>query len=431
MGYLVLAGADERTYYQAGSCPGPQHGTRVGRKHKKKWRREYRHLCVDIEVDTNGNIVREDHVKTSESIQHHPCKGLGKSTFLGVESNSHGHQPSYPGKSEHFDNKRFAFKCDVPNSKMTSVNLKSWSGSSHMNNGSSGGYVKDNSGSVRTLWDQLVMGIDVSGKGTGDAFCKKVENLPVVVHNNGTTCYQKIDDSLKVANRKLYCAQNETDERCACRNISHYGTRRCIDEKSSLPGCNEVKAGFDKYPAKAVTEFNVKTFTPTCFAQGICSRDGQFLPDNQPDVCSQTIAICKQDVNLYGDITGGAVNVDQTMDCSATNTNTPSSGSGAAEDEVEAARAALARGDPGAQERLDAARAALDAAESPISFTDFRTNPRSYIPNSLDGLKTNRKQQLGAGGVGGVFMMMMCCCLVVLLLLSSGGGGPAARRFKR
>ena len=36
MGYIVLAGADEKTYYQAGSCPGPQHGTRVGRKHKKK-----------------------------------------------------------------------------------------------------------------------------------------------------------------------------------------------------------------------------------------------------------------------------------------------------------------------------------------------------------------------------------------------------------
>ena len=413
MVYIVLAGADEKTYYQAGSCPGPQHGTRVGRKHKQKWRREYRHLCVDIEVDTNGNIVRNDHVKTSESIQHHPCKGLGKSTFLGVESNSHGHQPSYPGKSEHFDNKRFAFKCDVPNSKMTSVNLKSWSGSSHMNNGSSGGYVKDNSGSVRTLWDQLVMGIDVSGKGTGDAFCKKVENLPVVVHNNGTTCYQKIDDSLKVANRKLYCDQNETDERCACRNISLYGTRRCVEEKSTLPGCAEVKAEFDKFPGKAVTETPPITWTPTCFSSGICARPGQYLPESQPQTCAQTIAICTQDLELYGDITGGNVTIDQEMDCEASSSNTPSSGSGGGG----------GGGDGDGDGDGD--------TEEPISLTDFRTNPRSYIPNSLDGLKTNRKQQLGAGGVGGVFMMMMCCCLVVLLLLSSGGGGPAARRFSR
>jgi hypothetical protein len=255
------------------------------------------------------------------------------------------------------------------------------------------------------------MGVDVPGV-QGDSFCKKVANLPAVIHNNGTTCYNKIDATLQATNRKLYCAQNETDERCACRNISHYGTQRCIDEKSTLPGCNEVKAGFDKYPAKAVTEFNVKTFTPTCFAQGICSRDGQFLPDNQPDVCSQTIAICKQDVNLYGDITGGAVNVDQSMDCSATSTNTPSSGSGGGG----------GGGDGDGDGDGD--------TEEPVSLTDFRTNPGSYIPNSLDGLKTNRKQQLGAGGVGGVFMMM-CCCLVVLLLLSSGGGGPVARRFSR
>ena len=430
MGYIVLAGAEASTNYEAGSCPGPQHGTRIGRKHKQKWRREYRHKCVDIEVDTNGNIVRSDHVKTSESIQHHPCKGLGKSTFLGVESNSGGGQPGYAGKSEHFDNKTFAFKCDVPDSKMTSVNLKAWSGDGHMNNGSSGGYVKDNSGTVRSLWDQLVMGIDVSGKGSSEGFCKKVANLPVVVHNNGSTCYSKLNAELQAANRKLYCDQNETDELCACRNISLYGTKRCVEEKSTLPGCAEVKAEYDKFPGKAVTETPPITWTPTCFSSGICARPGQYLPESQPQTCAQTITICTQDLELYGDITGGQIDIDQKMDCDASSTNTPSSGSGAAEDEVEAARAALARGDPGAQERLDAARDALDEGESPISLTDFRTNPRSYIPNSLDGLKTNRKQQLGAGGVGGVFMMM-CCCLVVLLLLSSGGGGPVARRFKR
>ena len=330
---------------------------------------------------------------------------MGKSTFLGGGTESHGHWVDYTGKAANFYGAEFAFKCEVPNSKVTAANLKSWSGSDHMN-GSSGAAAKQ-SGTRKTLWEQLVMGVDVPGV-QGDSFCKKVANLPAVIHNNGTTCYNKIDATLQATNRKLYCAQNETDERCACRNISHYGTQRCIDEKSTLPGCNEVKAGFDKYPAKAVTEFNVKTFTPTCFAQGICSRDGQFLPDNQPDVCSQTIAICKQDVNLYGDITGGAVNVDQSMDCSATSTNTPSSGSGG--------------GGGGGDGDGD--------TEEPVSLTDFRTNPRSYIPNSLDGLKTNRKQQLGAGGVGGVFMMM-CCCLVVLLLLSSGGGGPVARRFSR
>ena len=409
MGYNVGSGAWHKTYSAQGGCPGPQSGTRVGRKRKKKSGRSYHHYCVAIEIDGNGNVVGRNNEVAYNSSRggHHPCKGLGKSTFLGGGTESHGHWVDYTGKAANFYGAEFAFKCEVPDSKVTAANLKSWSGDGHMNS-SSGAAVKQ-SGTRKTLWEQLVMGVDVPGV-QGDSFCKKVANLPAVIHNNGTTCYNKIDATLQATNRKLYCAQNETDERCACRNISHYGTQRCIDEKSTLPGCNEVKAGFDKYPAKAVTEFNVKTFTPTCFAQGICSRDGQFLPDNQPDVCSQTIAICKQDVNLYGDITGGAVNVDQSMDCSATSTNTPSSGSGGG------------GGGGGGDGDGD--------TEEPVSLTDFRTNPRSYIPNSLDGLKTNRKQQLGAGGVGGVFMMM-CCCLVVLLLLSSGGGGPVARRFSR
>ena len=413
MGYNVGSGAWHKTYSEEGGCPGPQAGTRVGRKRKKKSGRSYGHYCVAIEIDANGNVVGRDNEVGYNSSRggHHPCKGLGKSTFLGGGTESHGHWVDYTGKAANFYDAEFAFKCEVPNSKVTAANLKSWSGSDHMNGSSGAAAIQ--SGTRKTLWEQLVMGVDVPGV-QGDAFCKKVENLPAVIHNNGTTCYNKIDATLQATNRKLYCAQNETDERCACRNISHYGTQRCIDEKSTLPGCNEVKAGFDKYPAKAVTEFNVKTFTPTCFAQGICSRDGQFLPDNQPDVCSQTIAICKQDVNLYGDITGGAVNIDQSMDCSATSTNTPSSGSGGG--------GGGGGGDGDGDGDGD--------TEEPVSFTDFRTNPGSYIPNSLDGLRTNRKQQLGAGGVGGVFMMM-CCCLVVLLLLSSGGGGPVARRFSR
>ena len=316
MGYQVLAGGEHSTYYEAGSCPGPQHGTRIGRKHKKKYRRSYRHLCVDIEVDTNGNIVRNDHVKTSESVNHHPCKGLGKSTFLGAESDSRGRQPSYPGKSEHFDNKRFAFKCDIPDRKMNSTNLKSWSDATHTNGGSSGAYVKDNSGAVRSIWDQLVMGIDVSGKVSSEGFCKKVENLSTVVKSDGTTCYQKIDETLKKTNRKLYCDNNELDELCACRNISTYGTKRCVEEKPWLPGCKEIKAQFDKFPAKANTETPPINWTPTCFSSGICARPGQYLPENEPQACAQTITICSQDLE-FGDVTGGAVTVNQDMDCDA------------------------------------------------------------------------------------------------------------------
>ena len=407
MGYEVLAGAEHSTYYEAGSCPGPQHGTRIGRKHKKKYRRSYRHQCVDIEVNMDGNIVRSDHVKTSSSVNHHPCKGLGKSTFLGVESNSHGHQPAYSGKSEHFDNKRFAFKCDVRDNKMNSTNLKRWSSSTHTNGGSSGAYVKDNSGAVRSIWDQLVMGIDVSGKASSEGFCKKVENLSTVVKSDGTTCYQKIDDTLKKTNRKLFCDKNETDELCACRNISTYGTKRCVEEKPWLPGCKEIKEQFDKFPAKANTDTPPINWTPTCFSSGICARPGQYLPENEPQACSQTITICSQDLE-FGDVTGGAVTVNQDMDCDASTDRGGGGGGGG--------------GDEGGSDGDEGAGGGGDGD------TEEETGFKAYIPKSLDGLGTDGKQQFGAVGV---VMMCCCCCLLVLLLLSPGGGGPVARRFSR
>jgi hypothetical protein len=64
------------------------------------------------------------------------------------------------------------------------------------------------------------------------------------------------------------------------------------------------------------------------------------------------------------------------------------------------------------------------------TLTDFTSNPKSYIPKSLDDLKQNRKAKAGAAGIGGV-VIMMGFCMLMLLLLSSGGGGPAARRFSR
>ena len=115
----------------------------------------------------------------------------------------------------------------------------------------------------------------------------------------------------------------------------------------------------------------------------------------------------------------------------------PSSSQLSAQEEIDEAKTALARGDPGAQEKLDAAEAALAAADEaavkPISLTDFRTNPRSYIPKSLDGLKNNRKQQIGAGAMGA--LVLGCILIIVMIALSASGGGgeggPVARRFSK
>ena len=128
MGYNVGSGAWHKTYSEEGGCPGPQAGTRVGRKRKKKSGRSYGHYCVAIEIDANGNVVGRDNEVGYNSSRggHHPCKGLGTSTFLGGGTESHGHWVDYTGKADNFYGAEFAFKCEVPNSKVTAANLKSW-----------------------------------------------------------------------------------------------------------------------------------------------------------------------------------------------------------------------------------------------------------------------------------------------------------------
>ena len=68
--------------------------------------------------------------------------------------------------------------------------------------------------------------------------------------------------------------------------------------------------------------------------------------------------------------------------------------------------------------------------EVPISIKDITSNPRSYVPKSLDDLKTNKKAQVGVAG------LMMLCLILLLLVMVSGGGISTStditpRRFRR
>jgi hypothetical protein len=104
-----------------------------------------------------------------------------------------------------------------------------------------------------------------------------------------------------------------------------------------------------------------------------------------------------------------------------------------AEQELADAEAAVAAGEPGAEARLAAAKKALGEAEAdvlePPSLTDFQNNPQAYFPQSIEGLKADQRQQIGAGVIGAValaFMMMM-----LLLVAGSGGGSGAPVRRRR
>ena len=86
MVYYVGSGAWMKSYNASDSCAGPQAGTRYGRKHKKSGhKRAYRHFCVGIQINSNGDVVgRDNEVAYNAALEgHHPCKGLGTSKYLG------------------------------------------------------------------------------------------------------------------------------------------------------------------------------------------------------------------------------------------------------------------------------------------------------------------------------------------------------------
>src|SRR6056300_437118 len=306
MTYTVVSGAwNNGTYNEASSCPGPNQN-RIGRKRKKKVTYSYNHKCVNVKVNSSGNIVSgystRDDLKYSLNDGHHPCKNLGASTLIGGGTNSNGNWNDYTGRSSNYENADFAFKCSISDSDVDD-NIKDWSSSSHMTTARA----KDNDGvTTRNLWEQIIYGITTPHV-SKNAYCQKLENLSKVVHTDKRTCYDMIDKETQRSFRVQHCRNNPTDDKCACYNVATHGTAGCItNANKNLPGCSEVKEGYDSFPEEARTQWDISNFDTTCFATGICARPGQYLPESQPNPCNQTIAVCIQDMDFYGNISAGA-----------------------------------------------------------------------------------------------------------------------------
>ena len=417
MTYTVVSGAwHNSTYNEASACPAPNQN-RIGRKRKKKDKGcvfddcDYNHLCVNVKVNSSGDIVSgystRDDLKYSLNGGHHPCKNLGASTLIGGGTDQNGDWSDYTGKSSNYENAHFAFKCSISDSDVN-ANIKKWSSDSHMTTARA----KDDDGiNTRNLWQQIIYGITTPHV-TNNAYCQKLENLSKVVHTDKRTCYDMIDEGTQRSFRVQHCRNNPTDKKCACYNVATHGTDGCIkDANKNLPGCSEVKAGYDSFPEEAKTQWDITNFDTTCFATGICSRDGQYLPESQPNACNQTIAVCIQDMDFYGNISEGAsVDIDQKMDCEATSGDAPSAGDGGG------GGGGGGGGDDGVGE---------------ASFADFRSNPKAYIPGSLDDIQNDPKKKTGAMGIGGLIVLAMMMMILLVVAGSAGGGGGAPVRPRR
>ena len=225
---------------------------------------------------------------------------------------------------------------------------------------------------------------------------------------------------------KAFCNANPNDAWCGCYNV--------MNDKCA----NDVKTG-PMAGCLATAEYvKLRDATPKDFQDvwngqrkcgTVCAGGNKYLPLENQAGCKTTIQICKQDINVGSMSESGikaSCSLNATDGSSVSEPPASSPAQESAQSDLDEAKAAVARGDPGAQEKLDAAEAALDAADESAG----ETGPKAYIPKSLDGLKNDRKQQIGAGAMGALVLGCMMMLLLIVASASGGGGGPAKRRFR-
>ena len=270
-------------------------------------------------------------------------------------------------------------------------------------------------------------------RSTGVALAKQYCEVGNRIHSD-TNCTK---ENLSVANydtiAAAFCEANPNDSFCSCYNVVK---DKCADDSTTGPaGCDHPSGQAYVNNRNATPSDQKSLWDGQRKCGSVCTGADKYLPDNNQAGCKTTIQICTHTFNI-----GNMRNSDITAKCDLNASDGPSAGDSpsapspaqeSAQSELEEAEAAVARGDPGAQERLDAAQEALEAAEEPPSLTDFQNNPKAYIPKSLDGLKINQKQQIGAGVAGALILG----CMMMLLLLVAGasggsGGGPVKRRLR-
>ena len=285
-----------------------------------------------------------------------------------------------------------------------------------------------------------------AGKGLAEGFCKEgnnFTNVPTVCSTTGLSAaggqatYNGLlkwwcgrggnikdarCDALSATDynsvSEAYCktAAGRGDAFCTCYNV----VNGVCDSHSSAAGCAKKKQTFDKLVAGTpADQRQVWSGMESCFGR-VCTGAGKYIPPNTNQNCNKTVNVCIQDIDI-GSMTDS--NIVAKCDIKSGDGDTPSVSTPAeqqaVQSELEAAKAAVAAGEPGAEERLREAKEKLtDAEEQGIG---------AYIPKSLEDLKTNRKKQFGAfGGVGS--FMMMCLCLVLLVVIASKGGRRGVRR---
>ena len=281
-----------------------------------------------------------------------------------------------------------------------------------------------------------------TGKGLAEGFCKEgnnFTNVPTVCSATGLSAvggqatyngllkwYCGKGGNIKEARcdalsttdynsvAEAYCktGAGRGDAFCTCYNV----VNGVCDSHSSAAGCAKKKQTFDKLVAGTPDDQkNVWSGMESCFGR-VCTGAGKYIPPNTNQNCNKTVNVCIQDIDI-GSMTDS--NIQANCDIKSSDGSSVGSSPSVTPDELEAAKAAVAAGEPGAEERLKELEDRLKESEE--------SGFRAYIPMSLEDLKTNRKKQGGAlGGVGS--FMIICICLILLVVIASKGGRRSVSR---
>ena len=248
------------------------------------------------------------------------------------------------------------------------------------------------------------------------------------IHSD-TNCTKENMDVANYDNvAEAYCEANPNESFCSCYNVV---MDKCADDSTTgVAGCNHPSGQAYVNNRNATPSDQKSLWDGQRKCGSVCTGSDKYIPDNNQAGCKTTIQICSQTFNVEN-----MKNSDISASCELNasdgssvgdSPSTPSPAQESAQTELEEAEAAVARGDPGAQERLDAARDALEEADEDAEETGLK----AYIPKSLDGLKNSKKQQIGAGVTGALILGCMMMLLLLVVGASGSGGGPVKRRFR-
>ena len=194
-----------------------------------------------------------------------------------------------------------------------------------------------------------------------------------------------------------FCEANPDDSFCSCYNVLK---DKCDPTSKTGPaGCSDTSAYVDLRNATPDDFKGVWDGQRKCGS--VCVGANKYIPPGITNGCKTTIQICAQEINVE---TASGSDIKASCELNANEGSSSGGGGG---------------GGGGG-----------DTEQETITIPRSVEEVRSFIPTSIDDLRTSKKKQVGITTVGGSSMSMICCVILLIVATTMGAGPVAPRRFR-